>query len=371
MRVLYLVPDLVVGGVTSVVLSNIKELQKKNCEILLVSLSNVNISDQTDFSIKALNIPKKDIIKFITSLKKFHTIVQQFKPDIIHSHTYNANIYIRMYSIIYDNSIIKICNEHGTLQENNKSFRHMLYKCTGHFHDHFVNVSDYSLKSYINLGLFDSKRSTVLYNGIDTDKYQFANSNNVTLDKDDILVFGYIGRLSEEKDPLNLLKAVTYLRSITDDKFKVIIVGDGPEVEVMQKYIVNNNIEHLVSLVGMQKDIVPYLKGIDTLVLPSKTEGLPTVVLEAMSMKRLVVATDCGGIREIFKGVESFIVDIENPRELALMMRDIMKLTLEQRVKLGDTYRSQILECFSIKFTSQKIYDLYELLIIKNKKSTN
>lgn len=365
MRVLYIVPDLVVGGVTSVVLSNITELQKKNCEILLVSLSNVKIFDQTEFPIKTLGVPKRDVIKFITSLRKFHTIIQQFKPDIIHSHTYNANVYVRLYSMIYKNNIIKICNEHGTLQEDTRSFRYAFYKHTKQFHDYFVNVSDYSLNSYIKLGLFDSKRSTVLYNGIDTDKYQFKISNN-TLSRNSILVFGYIGRLSEEKDPLNLLEAVTYLKSITDRKFKVIIVGDGPEMEVMEKYLVNNNIEHLVSLVGMQKDIVSYLKKIDILVLPSKTEGLPTVVLEAMSMNRLVVATNCGGIREIFRGVESFIVDIENSRELALMMQNIMRLTLEQRVKLGDTYRSQILEYFSIKFTTRKIYELYELLINEN-----
>lgn len=371
MRIIYLVPDLNVGGVTTVVLNNIKELQQRGCLIKLVTMKTIAESkncNEIDYTSLNINSPK-DIFKAVI---EFNKIVQNYKPDIIHSHTYYANMLIRVYSIIYINNIVKICNEHGSYRKDANGIYGFLFKITKRIPDYFVNVSQSSLMSYLDNGLCDKKNSTILYNGIElgkfkkdeelvkklTDKYSLSSES---------VVFGYVGRLSKEKDAINLLQAINILKDLSKKSFKLIIVGDGSERGNLIDFVDSNKLNDIVIFVGEKNDVVPYLSVIDILVLPSKTEGLPTVLLEAMAMKCMIVSTDCGGVQEILSGTKSYIVPIENPYELAYKMNEVLDLDPETRDIYAKAYQNKIISTFSIEHTVDKIHALYSSVLYKDK----
>lgn len=361
-KIIYVVPDLVFGGVTSVVTRNIVQLKKLNCEILLVSLKEIDKKSFEGCPVQSLNI--KSGLDFFKSLVDFNEIVKNFHPDIIHSHTYYAHMLVRFFSLIYKCRSKIIFNEHGTLNEIN--FYWKIFKILNKSGDFYVNVSQKSLDSYLEKKIFIKESSNVLYNGIDTQEFSKINSNiekeMYGVFKDDF-IFGYVGRLSPEKDLNNLINATAILRSKSRKNFKLLIAGDGPDKSLLAKAVTDNKLDDIVVFVGQKSNLIPFYSIIDALVLSSKTEGLPTVLLEAMSMSCPVISTNCGGVKEIFDGIESFIVSKEDSVALSLAMQKLLEMDPIAISKIGEMNRNQVHSKFSIEQTSLKILSLYEQIL--------
>ncbi len=116
------------------------------------------------------------------------------------------------------------------------------------------------------------------------------------------LVFGYIGRNDYDKGTDILLKAYK-LR-----KFKLVLAGNFKNSEFLK-----HNVEYL----GFVNDISLFFRKIDVLILPSRREGLPRVILEAFSFGIPVIASNVGGIPEIVKeNYNGFLFNSENVQQL-------------------------------------------------------
>jgi glycosyltransferase involved in cell wall biosynthesis len=132
-------------------------------------------------------------------------------------------------------------------------------------------------------------------------------------------IVGYVGRFSEEKGIVHLLHAVseTVIKK-PDEKF--LFIGDGPLQNTIEQYIQNNNLSDTIILPGwVSHDVLAdYLNKMKILVIPSDTEGLPNVMLEAMACGTPVLATPVGGIPTIIKNGETgFILENNSPHCIA------------------------------------------------------
>ena len=135
---------------------------------------------------------------------------------------------------------------------------------------------------------------------------------------------GYIGRLSSEKGILNLIEAVALLASeenkIEKNKTKFFIIGVGELKEEAKRLINQNNLNEKIQLLGrvMHKEIPKYLNEMKLLVIPSYTEGLVNVMLEAMACGTPVLATAVGAIPDVIKdGETGFILEDNSPDTIA------------------------------------------------------
>lgn len=135
-----------------------------------------------------------------------------------------------------------------------------------------------------------------------------------------------VGRLIPQKDFPTLLRAFAIVsRQAT---CRLVILGEGPERERLEDLAVElgfgPDLFVLPGFVGVPKG---YYQQADLFVLPSKWEGLPNVVLEALSHGLPVVATDCsGGTREIFEGVEGdFLVEVGDHDAMASKILDVLE----------------------------------------------
>ncbi|HNA40477.1 MAG TPA: glycosyltransferase, partial [Saprospiraceae bacterium] len=94
---------------------------------------------------------------------------------------------------------------------------------------------------------------------------------------------------------------------------------------------------------GETKDVRPFLKRADCIVLPSYREGLPRVIIESMAMALPVITTDTAGCREtVAEGVNGFLVPIKNTDALAVAIEKFIKMTQGARFMMGQRSRQMV-----------------------------
>ena len=143
---------------------------------------------------------------------------------------------------------------------------------------------------------------------------------------------GYIGRLSGEKGILNLIEAIGLLNNNSKNNFYVI--GDGELKEEVKKLINQENLNEEIKLLGWvpHEELPQYLNEMKLLVIPSYTEGLVNVMLEAMACGTPVLATAVGAIPDVIKdGKTGFILEDNSPECIAKnILRALSHPNLEQ-----------------------------------------
>ena len=125
---------------------------------------------------------------------------------------------------------------------------------------------------------------------------------------EDLFSVGWVGRVSHEKGLDVLLDA---MRELGDLPIQLTIVGGGPERRHLEAFGVE--LHPRANWAGVHPDAARMLAAFDVVVLSSRTEGTPMVLLEAMSASVPVVATSVGGIPDVISQQEGLLVPSENP----------------------------------------------------------
>ena len=100
-----------------------------------------------------------------------------------------------------------------------------------------------------------------------------------------------IGRFTDQKDHLTLLKAINFLKNKI--KLRLIIIGEGQNENIIKNYIINNKLEKIVKIKNFTKNPFPYIKKADLFILSSLYEGLPNVLLESLALNKFVISSNC------------------------------------------------------------------------------
>lgn len=149
-----------------------------------------------------------------------------------------------------------------------------------------------------------------------------------------------IGRLTEQKDQITILKALNILKQKIN--FRFLILGRGVEKDNLQKFINEKKLNNFVKLRGFIKNPYPILKQTDIFVLSSKYEGLPNVLLEAASLKKIIFSTNCPtGPKEILlNGKGGIFFSIGNHNELAEKINVYYKNKKKFHSKIKQAYNN-------------------------------
>lgn len=348
MRIIILVPDMTMGGVTTIVRNLDQGIKEYSFKAKIVSLKredNVeNLCMTNKFSIfKALII--------------FWKISKSFKPDIIHSHTIFSHIIALLYKFIFNKSVKVICTEHGSLENKNKNkLVFILFRLLSKMANKIVFVSKFSLSSYVSNKIVSQFNSMVIYNGIGIyeantiEKNKFKNKEGVN--------FCYIGRFSPEKNLTLLLEAYKILIEKNEKDINLTLIGDGEQREQLKEYCRQNRLDK-INFLGFRSDVHDILKTMDCLVLSSFTEGLPTVVLEAYLQRTLVVSTNCGGVSEIIIDKDFISFDFLE-ESLADRMSYVLNLDYSTRCRIQEENYNFVLDNFSLEKMIISYVQLYK-----------
>ena len=141
---------------------------------------------------------------------------------------------------------------------------------------------------------------------------------------------GYVGRLSKEKGILSFIESIPLILE-RDSTVKFVIIGNGPLDKRMRHNVSKLNLDKSVNIEGwVSHDSLPtYLNHFKLIVLPSLTEGLPNVLLEAMACGTPVLATKVGAITDIIKNGETgFLLSSSDPEEIAQQVTSLLRKPL-------------------------------------------
>ncbi|MBI5632851.1 MAG: glycosyltransferase [Nitrospirae bacterium] len=222
-----------------------------------------------------------------------------------------------------------------------------------------------------NWGLAREKVVT-LWNGID-----IAPANALSLNRklarkkmdvsESEFVFGSVGRLARTKGHEYLLASFSKIRENCPDA-RVVIIGDGPLRRDLEDQARELGISQNVLFTGFRSDVLELLPGFDIFVLPSIAEGLSLALLEAMASKLPVIASDVGGIPEVFGNEEiGRLIPSGDIAALGSALLEIYSLDKKDKMLLGENARKRIEDEFNIDFMCRKLVGIYESLLMSGK----
>lgn len=264
-------------------------------------------------------------------------------PVIIHAHLQDAlssNSFIRSYQNIMNYWITRKC-------------------CDG-----IIAVSHQVKDALISEG-FDSRKFHVVHNGTPINNQEIDSSIRSELNiPEDIPVVIHIGRLCKSKGQHLLLQAAANLDKLGQEAV-YLIVGkdleqDGAYLQYLKKMACELGINKSVHFLGHRDHIPKLLALSDLLVLPSYTEGLPLVILEAMAAGLPVITTPVGGIPEVVIHQETgFLVPVEDIQALG---NAILKLLQNPHIKneMGNKGLEMVNKDFSIEKMCGEVFDIYD-----------
>jgi len=233
------------------------------------------------------------------------------------------------------------------------SFNQYLMK----FVDSVVCNSNAVKKQY--QGKFNISKIKVIYS-----PFNMSKPNNVTkiADNKKEFVIGTIGRLSEEKRHVDLFKAISIVRKDFHN-ISLLIVGDGYYRRYLEETSKKMGLMDIVDFAGFQMDIYKYLKKMDVFVLPSRTEALGKVLLEAMWAGVPVIASKVGGIPEIIINNESgILINPGNPEEIANAILELIAYPTKRK-RLRENGRKRVIKIFNPEKFIRELENLYISLL--------
>lgn len=223
-----------------------------------------------------------------------------------------------------------VCFAHGATTENWRvRFYNRVEDFVRLFADRNVFVAEAQRRTVV--GRLTGRRSLVIRNAVDLVAPAKVSPSGAArirqqlgLETHDRLAVA-VGRLSPEKGLDVLLDALALDTDPPGQRLHVALIGDGPERDRLAERVRCLHLHERVHLVGHSDTVGDYLTAADLVVLPSRSEGIPNVALEAMALGRPLVATAVGGTPEVVPdGIAGLLVPPEDPAALAQAMRRVL-----------------------------------------------
>lgn len=248
----------------------------------------------------------------------------------------------------------------------------------GHFRSALLRMDDIDLFVAINERIRDGlvrngvapHKIEVIFNGVDTegvfnptyqDREALRQRWNIPRDS---FVLLFAGRLSEEKRPLLFLKIAEQL--LDEPRARFMLVGDGVLRRQIEKLLDKSPLSSRLTWLPMvpPREMAGIYAAADALLLPSAVEGLPMVMLEALSMEVPVFATDAGEIRRVVhSGLNGYVVPVEKPMDLVEPLRQMMRAPKAELKTFRENARKSVIEGgYSLERASKQYEEIFSKL---------
>ncbi|GJG93497.1 glycosyltransferase [Cupriavidus pauculus] len=357
MRILFVTTGLRMGGAEQQVSALAREFLERGHRVALISLTPDCEVPMPDAVERLMLDMRKTPLSMARTLVIAHDFARKWQPDIVNSHMFHANVFARVLARFTGLPPL-ICAAHS-FSEGGK-LRMTLYRLTNHWCALTTQVSETSLEEMVRAHAVTRDRVRVMYNGIDTVKFQpdgmLRDQTRAQLGiESGTRVIINIGRLAAEKAQVALVDAFQRLdRSVPT---RLLIAGDGPQRQALASRIAHHGLQDSVQLLGTRHDIPALLNAADLFALSSRVEGMPLVLAEALACECPVVSTAAPGVAELL-GELGTIVPLDDADALAHAMH--RSLTTEDRASAQRQIgRARIIKHFGIAAAADRWLELY------------
>ena len=183
--------------------------------------------------------------------------------------------------------------------------------------DKIMVISEKIEKLFLDLAENETQKQKIvkIYNPLDTEEILSKADkpfNNYEFDEK-VPTFISVGTVFPQKGFDRLLKVHKKLLN-EGFRHKILIVGDGYDFENIKKLKTELHLDHTATMLGFSDNPYPYFKNADFYILSSRYEGFPTVLFEAITLKKKIIATEVSGVREMLNDGELGVI-VENSEE--------------------------------------------------------
>lgn len=293
-------------------------------------------------------------------------VIQAVQPDVVHTHLLRADLFAgsaaRWAGVPVIVSTVYAVGQYRR-SKRRRSDRLLDLACAA-LPTHILAVSGAVKNDLIDRIELDASDITVIHTGIEPPAKADSSPRDGAIRERTILT---LARLSYEKGIDTLIDAAAVLHR-THPAARFIVVGDGPDRAELEGRIRARGLDGIVRLAGFTDDVWPNLNACDVVVIPSKSEGMPNALLEAMAAGKPIVATTVGGIPEAITHRENgLLVKPELPSELAAAIGDVLDDDAFAE-RLGSNARRTVDERFHVRDIAARYMDLYDRLLTTTKR---
>jgi glycosyltransferase involved in cell wall biosynthesis len=293
-------------------------------------------------------------------------IVRSERCNLLQSHGYKSHVLCA--ALHWRTGLPWIAFVHGWTSENMKMrMYHCLEKALVPFATKVVAVSN-SISQ--RLVFMSGNKIRVILNAVDPTEVEIENLGRNARDSLGIppqaLVAGVVGRLSPEKGQKYFLRALALARERIPHLIGI-LVGDGQDRQALEAEGATLGLSGAIHFTGHVTNVAEYFRAMDLVVMPSLSEGMPNVALEAMLFGKALVATRVGGIPEVvLDGITGLVVEPRDSEQLASAMCSLLEspALLDSHGQAG---HQRVMDEFSPALRTKRILDLYqEVLAVRS-----
>lgn len=363
-RLAQITHDLAIGGLQQVVVNLCRTIDREKFDVIVVCLRALGafVPEVERMGIKVRLVPQKQKGTDYFSFLKLANILREDKIEVIHTHNTQP---------FFDGTIAGLLAGVKTIvhTDHARNFpdkkRYMFAEWfVSHFAYKVVGVSDHTCQNLARYEKISKKKIMTIMNGIDLTKYEI----NIDKRRKRIElglngkgpIIGLAARLVEAKGIGYLLRAMMDVVPLFPD-ISLLIAGDGPLQDGLKRMSVDLGIEKWVLFTGPRLDIPELLQMFDIYILPSVSEGLPMILLEAMAAGCPIIATEVGGVpMAVHHGQNGSLVKPEDPKALS---SEIIRLLSNKDMR--ERYSENGIRLAREEFSAEAMTRSYEKLYLR------
>ena len=297
-----------------------------------------------------------------TGVARFVRLLRRYRPAVVHTRTIRADLVGRVAAV----AGIPVLNNLVNLYPDDSIALHgrttgqvltALVRATRRAARLLVANAEAVAENARDVFGTPPEQLRVVYDGVDLARWQNAVPA-------DLSAFGIapadrvcltVARLHPQKGLDDLVNAAQLLQDV--EALHVVVAGDGPDRGDLQRAIDAASLARRVHLLGNRSDVAALLARADVFALPSRFEGLPSAVIEAMAAGVPIVATNGGGVAELIEdGVSGWVVPPASPAALASAIRDALA---DAGSSVGAAARHRAEAMFAAPAMATRFADLY------------
>lgn len=353
-----------IGGGESHLIDLVRDLKARHIHLIVVAFSDGNMIE---------NMRRMGITTYVVHttrpfdlsvIKRMRQIVKDERINLIHAHGSRAAS--NVITLFTSQRIPLIYTVHGWSfhQDQNKVvhfLRAMSEKLICHFSRKVICVSADNARSGEKAFGLSRQKTVVIENGINLNIFDPEKHSGIRhqlqIPADEFIV-GFIGRATLQKDPISFIESIRIAHGQVP-AIKGLFVGEGEMDNEITDYIETHHLQDIIYRFPFRTDVPDILGSIDIYSLCSLWEGLSIGLLEAMAMKKAIIATPTDGSRTVITHRENgFILPYRNPNAMAQQIVELYQNP--QLIKqAGDAARLLVKKKFDSKRVADAVYEIY------------
>lgn len=296
------------------------------------------------------------------ALVKSYNHIKSLRPDILHGHSAKGGALARLIgSLLRVNKyrVARLYSPHGgSLHYDRKSLKGQLFLRIERFQEHFTDalcfVCNFEQETYETKVGKPRTRTAMIYNGVQESEFETVPT------REGAARFLYIGMLRDLKGPDVFIKAFAKMERSIGQPMSGVIVGDGPDRDKYADMIAKAGLSQRISMHAAMPARQAFALA-TTVVVPSRAEAMPYIVLEALAAGKTVIASHIGGIAEVLGEDSEALVPAGDADALAkIMVKDAESPDWGKRVMpRPDSFKAK----FSTPVMADDMMKLYRHLL--------